>query len=195
MFLLTIRSVVSALPQSLHRMGDDLDMPGEFQGLPLHVLLVHGVIVLIPLAALLTVLSAVWPAARRRLGIFTPLVGLAALISVPVAAEAGEWLYERVFITPLIQEHADLGSTMKWFAIGLFVASLLAWGVPVLLARRSTQPPPPWIGVVVAIVAVVLSGVAVVQVVRVGEAGSRAVWTNSFCAEPLGADGTCPGRG
>ena len=63
-------------------------MPGEFQGLPLHVLLVHGVIVLIPLAALLTVLSAVWPAARRRLGIITPLVALAALIAVPVADSA-----------------------------------------------------------------------------------------------------------
>ena len=94
--------------------------------------------------------------------------------------------------TPLIQEHADLGSTMIWFAIGLFVAALLAWGVPILLAGGPSQPPAPWIGVVVAIVAVVLSGAAVVQVVRVGEAGSRAVWTGSFCAEPIGANNTCP---
>jgi len=166
-------------------------MPGEFQGLPLHVLLVHGVIVLIPLAALLTVLSAVWPAARRRLGIVTPLVALAALISVPVAVKAGEWLYERVFPSELIEEHASLGSTMIWFAIGLFVAALLAWGVPKLLARRSKDSPPPWVGVVVAVVAVVLSGAAVVQVVRVGEAGSRAVWTDSFCAAPL-ENQTCP---
>ena len=166
-------------------------MPGEFQGLPLHVLLVHGVIVLIPLAALLTVLSAVWPAARRRLGIVTPLVALAALISVPVAVNAGEWLYDRVFVTPLIQEHANLGSTLLWFAIGLFVASLLAWGVPVLLGRRSKDAPAPWIGVVVAVVAVALSAAAVVQVVRVGEAGSRAVWTNSFCAVPV-ENGACP---
>jgi hypothetical protein len=172
-------------------MGDDLDMPGEFQGLPLHVLLVHGVIVLIPLAALLTVLSAVWPAARRRLGIITPLVALAALIAVPVAVKAGEWLYDRVFPSELIQEHANLGSTMIWFAIGLFVASLLAWGVPVLLARRSKDAPPPWVGVVVAVVAVALSAAAVVQVVRVGEAGSRAVWTDSFCSEPL-VNQTCP---
>jgi hypothetical protein len=190
-YLSTIHLVISALAQSMHRMGDDLDMPGEFRGLPLHVLLVHGVIVLIPLAALLTVLSAVWPAARRRLGIITPLVGLAALIAVPVAVNAGEWLYDRVFMTPRIQEHADLGGTMLWFAIGLFVASLLAWGVPALLARRSKDAPAAWIGVVVAVVVVVLSGAAVVQVVRVGEAGSRAVWTNSFCAVPY-QDGQCP---
>src|SRR5664279_1628894 len=136
-------------------MGDDLDMPEEVSGLPLHVLLVHAVIVLIPIAALLTVLSAVWPAARRRLGIVTPLVGLVTLILVPITTNAGEWLLARVHSTPLIQEHADLGTSMIGFAVGL-------------------------------------AGASVVQVVRVGEAGSRAVWTGSFCAEPLNADGSCP---
>jgi hypothetical protein len=173
-------------------MGDDLDMPEEVSGLPLHVLLVHAVIVLIPIAALLTVLSAVWPAARRRLGIVTPLVGLVTLILVPITTNAGEWLLARVHSTPLIQEHAEIGTSMIWFAVGLFVASVLAWGVPTLLARRSRQSPPPWVGVVVAVVAVGLAGASVVQVVRVGEAGSRAVWTGSFCAEPLNADGSCP---
>ena len=52
----------------------------EFNGLPLHILIVHAVVVGIPLAALLTVLSAVWPAARRRLGIVTPIVALFALV-------------------------------------------------------------------------------------------------------------------
>ena len=50
-------------------------MPDEFNGLPIHILLVHAVVVLVPLAALLTMLSAVWPAARRRIGIITPLSG------------------------------------------------------------------------------------------------------------------------
>ena len=174
-------------------------MPGEFQGLPLHVLLVHGVIVLIPLAALLTVLSAVWPAARRRIGIFGPLVALAALIAVPITTNAGEWLLLRAYAAQgtgpsvqLVQEHASLGRTMLWFAIGLFVASLLVWGVPLLMARRSKDAPPPWVGVVVAVIAVVLSGLAVVQVVRVGESGSKAVWTGGFCSEPIQANNTCP---
>ena len=51
-------------------------MEYEVNGLPLHVLLVHFIVVGVPLAALLTVLSALWPAARRRLGIITPLVAL-----------------------------------------------------------------------------------------------------------------------
>ncbi|WP_233625292.1 hypothetical protein [Actinoplanes sp. ATCC 53533] len=40
---------------------------GTVNGLPAHILLVHAIVVLLPLAALLLVLTAVWPAARRRL--------------------------------------------------------------------------------------------------------------------------------
>ncbi len=35
-------------------------------GLPAHALLVHAIVVLAPLTALLAMLCAVWPAARRR---------------------------------------------------------------------------------------------------------------------------------
>jgi hypothetical protein len=178
--------------RSAPQTGDDLAMVNEINGLPAHVLLVHAVVILIPLAALMTILSAVWPAARRRMGIFTPLVALVALILVPVATNAGEWLQARVANTELVRTHAELGDTMLWFAIGLFVAALLAWGVPTLITRRSQQAPPPWVGVVVAVIAVVLVGASVVQVVRVGEAGSQAVWSGTVCPEPVNADGSCP---
>lgn len=52
----------------------------QFNGLPAHILLIHLVVLGIPVAALLTVLSAVWPAARRRLGVATPIIALLALI-------------------------------------------------------------------------------------------------------------------
>lgn len=167
-------------------------MINEVNGLPAHVLLVHAVVVLIPIAALLTVLAAIWPTARRRLGVITPLVALIALVLVPVTTEAGEWLADRVYPTELIREHMTLGDSMLWFAVGLFVAAVLAWGVPTLIVRRTKQAPAPWIGVVVAVVAVVLAGAAVFQVFRVGESGSKAVWTGSFCPVPVNADGTCP---
>lgn len=168
-------------------------MPEQINGLPLHILLVHGVIVFVPLAALLVVISAVWPAARRRLGFITPLVALVALVLTPIAANAGSWLLARLYaITPAIQEHADLGATMLWYSIGLFVAALLVWGVPLLLTRRSNEPPAPWIGVLVAVIAIVLAGASAVQVVRVGEAGSKAVWAEgTFCQEPV-VNGSCP---
>ncbi len=174
-----------------HLKGDDLAMEYEVNGLPLHVLVVHFMVVGVPLAALLTVLSALWPAARRRLGVITPLVALGVLILTPVAVEAGEWLAARLHPTPLITAHVDVGSTMIWFSVALFVAALLAWGVPTMMARRSGGPPP-WVGVVVAIIAVVVAGAAVFQVYRVGDSGSKAVWTGNFCQVPVDAQGLCP---
>ena len=73
---------------------------GEINGLPAHVLLIHFVVIVVPLAALCALLAVAWPAARRRLGIVTPLIALAALVSVPLTTEAGEWLEERVAETP-----------------------------------------------------------------------------------------------
>lgn len=167
-------------------------MINEVNGLPTHILLVHAVVVLIPLAALLTVLAAAWPAARRRLGVITPLVALAALIVVPITTDAGEWLLARVYRTDLVAAHVALGDTMIWFAIGLFVVALVAWAVPTMIVRRTGNAPAPWIGVVIAVAAVLVAGGAVFQVVRVGESGSKAVWEGSFCPVPVNADGTCP---
>ena len=110
----------------------------EISGLPAHILLIHLVVIGIPLAALLTVLSAVWPAARRRLGIVTPIVALGALIMVPITTNAGEWLQARVyqgFTNPLIVRHAELGDQLLPWAIGLFLLGALAWGLPVLAGR------------------------------------------------------------
>ena len=186
-----LTSRARVLTTALHPKGDDLAREYDVNGLPLHVLLVHFMVVGVPLAALLTVLSAVWPAARRRLGIITPLVALGVLILTPVAVEAGEWLAARLHPTPLITAHMDLGSTMIWFSSALFVAALLAWGVPTMMARRSGGAPP-WVGVVVAIVALVVAGAAVFQVYRVGDSGSKAVWTGNFCQVPVDAQGLCP---
>jgi hypothetical protein len=163
----------------------------EFNGLPLHILIVHSVVVGVPLAAVLTILSAVWPAARRRLGIVTPIVALGALVATFSAEQAGEWLVARVPKTPLIGAHTSLGDTMLWFSIGLFVAALLAWGVPFLMDRQR-RTVPTWLTVVVAVVAVGLSAAAVVQVYRVGDSGTTAVWSDSFCPDPVNPDGSCP---
>ena len=52
-------------------------MPTFVSGLPLHALVVHAVVVLVPMAVLGAVLIAVWPAARRRYR--WPVLALTAL--------------------------------------------------------------------------------------------------------------------
>lgn len=110
-------------------------MPNTIFGLPTHVLLVHVVVVLIPLGALFTVLSAVWPAARRKLGFISPLTCAVALAFVPIATTAGDWLRDRIdpaHSNQAIERHADLAANYLYYAIGLFVISAAVW----LFGRR-----------------------------------------------------------
>ncbi|MES2092347.1 MAG: hypothetical protein V4531_00860 [Actinomycetota bacterium] len=164
----------------------------EFNGLPLHVLLVHFVVIIVPLAALLTLLAAAWPAARRRLGLVTPIVALAALIAVPITTQAGEWLLARVANTQLIAAHAALGRTLLPWVIATFVVAALQWFwfrfVNAPDARFGSHLPGKTARLVVTLalaLAVAVSAVgSVVTVVRIGESGSRALWTGSFTPSP-----------
>ncbi len=113
-------------------------MDYTFAGLPLHVLLVHAVLVLTPLVGLALVVIAAWPAARRVL--WLPVL-IAAAVLLPlglITIEAGKWLEVRVPPAPLIQEHTAKGEDIvPWLIALLVVAALVsAWAVIELVARR-----------------------------------------------------------
>ncbi|QUQ63992.1 DUF2231 domain-containing protein [Kutzneria sp. CA-103260] len=163
--------------------------PTTINDLPAHVLLVHIVVVFVPLAAILLVCSAVWPAARRRLGIITPLIGLVALVSVPLTTSAGEWLIRRVQPDPLVRAHAHLGDGMLPWAGGLFLATLVVWLLHRYRVRHSeAEARARWLpvaSVVVAVLAVVVSVGSVVEVYRIGDSGAQAAWHDNFSANPV----------
>lgn len=100
-------------------------MDWVLNGLPLHSLLVHFAVIIIPAAALAVLLTAFWPAARRRLGLVTPILALAALAAVPLTVTAGEWLYERVEHTPAAQAHEAIGKSILSWVIALFIVAAL----------------------------------------------------------------------
>lgn len=164
-------------------------MPTEISGLPAHILLVHAVVVLVPLAALLTIVSAVWPRARHRLGITTPIVAFVAMVLVPVTTHAGEWLRDRVPSDSLVRHHAELGDQLLPFAIGTFALAAIVWWV----GLHHVQERPKWVRLptmpagwlkpataISAVLAVAVSVGTVVQVYRIGESGSKAVWHDGF---------------
>ena len=69
-------------------------------GLPLHPLVVHLVVVVVPLTFAGAVLMAVWPRFSRRFG---PLIAIGAalgLVAGFIAKEAGEQLAPRVGVSP-----------------------------------------------------------------------------------------------
>ncbi len=148
-------------------------MPDLINGLPLHPLVVHAVVVLLPLAVLGTIAIAVRPAWRLRFGPLVVAVAAVGTVLTPVASSSGEALEEQVGSPG---EHAELGEQLIWFAVPLLALSLAL----VLLERRRAQgkslPGPDSLRVVVAGLAVVVALASAVQVYRVGDSGARAVW-------------------
>jgi uncharacterized membrane protein len=159
-------------------------MPVFVFGLPLHVLVVHAVVVLVPLAVLGTVVVALWPAARRRYGWLVVGVTAAATVCVPIASGSGEDLRDRLVPSDLIREHAHLGDQLLVFVAALFVVSTaLVWFTR--HDERSTTGRAPKPLVIALAVLTVLSAVASgVQVVRIGDSGARAAWAETHYVEP-----------
>lgn len=167
-------------------------MEYSFAGLPLHVLLVHAVIVLTPLVGLLLVVLSAWPAARRVLWL-PALVGAALLVPLGlVTVEAGKWLEARVPQAPLIQQHTGMGEDLTPWLVWLLVVAVLvaAWALVERADARRTTPGLSravrvGVGVVLVVASLAVAVGATVTLVRIGEAGSRAVWEGSFSEDPL----------
>lgn len=153
-------------------------------GLPAHPLLVHGVVVLVPLTAVLLALSVCWPAARQRLGLVVPLAAAVMLALVPLTAEAGtELRAELGGGGPLVARHAQLGAQLTYWSAGVFVSSALWWlatGQPAAAWPRRSRAGALMVSkparMVLAAVALGCAVGSVVMVYRIGDTGARAVW-------------------
>jgi hypothetical protein len=96
--------------------------------LPAHPLVVHAVVVLLPLAALGTVLMAALPALRRRFGIAVLLLAAVGIAAVPIATRTGTELKGGLGLpapNPLIEAHEQRGNELLPYAIAFGIAVLL----------------------------------------------------------------------
>ncbi|MEC3920147.1 DUF2231 domain-containing protein [Nocardia sp. CDC160] len=155
----------------------------SINGLPAHVLLVHLIVVLVPLTAVLAILAAVWPAARRRLVWLVLVLAVIVVVMTPVTTDAGEWLEKRIPRTPALHNHTHLGDTMIYFALPLLaVAILLA-----VLHRRETRghTPSRLLAGALAVLTIAVGTAATVQVYRIGESGAQSTWNGVADQAPL----------
>ena len=114
----------------------------EILGLPAHPLLVHGAVVLVPLAAAGVALIAFWPAARFRLGYAVLAIAAAGAMTAVLAQRSGESFEERVNETELVKEHAELGETGTTAGVAVLVAAVAVVGTDVVLRRASLGDAP-----------------------------------------------------
>lgn len=153
------------------------DSTGPFDlinGIPVHPLVVHAAVVLVPLAALGVLAMAIVPRLSRTLGWLVALGALAATGACWVAKEAGEQLAARVGSPGF--DHQSLGSWMPFFAAALAIAAIVLWLVD---RRRIEDRPAPrgTLGIVVAVLAGIIAVANLVWVYQVGDSGARSVWS------------------
>ena len=187
-------------------------MPATIFGLPLHPLVVHATVVVVPLAALLLIGSAVSGRVRRWAGWLTPAVATVALVLVPLSTSTGENLEGAVGESPLVETHAELADQLLPWAIGMVVlAFALVWldrrersqsvetgrdGAGVDGARRdgvrradgSPAGANRGLAVAVTVLAVVAGLGTGVQVVRIGHSGAKAVWSKQVASGSQGGE-------
>jgi uncharacterized membrane protein len=149
-------------------------------GLPAHVLFVHAIVVLAPLTAVLEIICALWPAARRGQLIWVTLVlAIVTTVLTPITVKAGEWLYDlRPSPTALLHEHAERGDTMTYFSLALLVVALAL--VALRFAERRDNTRRVLYNAIVAVAAILVGVASMVQVYRIGDSGAQSVWANEI---------------
>jgi hypothetical protein len=140
----------------------------DILGLPLHPLVVHAAVVLLPLAALGALLIAVSKRARTRYGSLVVVLAVVATGSVIGARITGEDLNGGTEATGILATHITLGLLTPWPAGALVLSTLLL----VIAGRGKSRP----FLLTAALLTVVSALVSLAIVIVVGHAGSAAVW-------------------
>jgi uncharacterized membrane protein len=141
----------------------------EFNGLPLHPLVVHAAVVFGPLAAVAG-LAFVVPRWRDRMRWPMLVLAVIATGALVLAYFSGGDLLDgnpQLRTSPQVQAHEELGDQLLWISLGFGLVAIVAgW----LDARNGA------LRVVLDVLLAVTAVALVVWVFRTGEAGARAVW-------------------
>ena len=138
--------------------------------LPLHPLVVHVAVVLVPLAAIGAIAMAVSPKFSRRFGTLVVLVAGAGFAACFLAKASGEAFIRRA--TASVQ-HVELGDSMPVFAFLLAAAVTGFWLVDRGIPGNRRRP---WWVKIGAVVLVGVAVMAIIWTVRVGHSGAESTW-------------------
>ena len=172
-------------------------MFNEINGIPAHPLLVHFAVVFVLLLVAGSVVYAVVPFLRRRIGWAVIALAIVAPACAWFAKEAGESLRAARFAQPGLpadiiadlDDHQRFGELTEYFTLGLGVATLLlvlvsvARGrVPVAEGGDGEPMPKRNTGALIATVGLsavvlVLAGLTAYYIYETGDSGARMVWS------------------
>lgn len=146
----------------------DLDfLPPDINGLPLHPLVVHAAVVLIPLTGVLALLMVIVPRFSARFGPLVLVLGWLAAGSVWLGKETGEMLRREV--EDVSRTHVEAGDLLPMFAGVQAVLVTLLW----LADRRGGRGV---LGFLVALFTFLAVLATAYWTYRTGESGAQNVW-------------------
>ena len=146
-------------------------------GLPAHPLIVHGAVVLLPMAAFATIVCAAVPPLRRSYAPLALGVAVASTVAVFFAQESGEELSERVRRTALVRDHIGMGNHVLPWAVGVVIVAAAITAVP-YVARTRPALAGTAATIVIVVLALAVGGGATWSTVRVGHSGAKATWSD-----------------
>jgi hypothetical protein len=131
----------------------------SINGVPIHALIVHVAIVLIPLSAIGAILIAARPKALRFFGVKTVIAATVGVVAGVISKTSGQNLSQRVGWP---QEHVDYGNIFPIAAVAFLLLLVVFWliarGVPLNRER------PLWLKVVGATLILVAIGISYLTV-------------------------------
>jgi len=149
-------------------------MLDTFQGLPVHALIVHATVVLLPVTALAVALAAVHPRFRAWIGWIAPAAAVACVVLTQLTVMSGNKLFarfERVHgVSKDLEHHKSLAHLLIWLVIPMAVLAVAAY-----VLQRKGDASKALVGVVAAL-AVASAGAVVVDVALIGHAGATSAW-------------------
>jgi len=143
-------------------------------GLPLHPLVVHVVVVLLPLAAIGGILMAFWVRFSKRFGPLVIITAWAAFAGALAAAQTGQQL--QIALSINIGNHGTMGGLARWvslgFAVIVSILGYLDWrlGRPGKPKRRGTWE---WF---MSGLTVIAGLVSIYWIILVGHSGAKIIW-------------------
>ena len=158
----------------------------RFGDLPLHVLVVHLTVVVLPVAALTGLVFALVPRWRWLLRWPAGVLGVAALVCTFVAKESGEAFVAAVpTLQKAVELHEKRADLLFWYVLIFAIVAVAAFFVlsgPSALASGKgamaikSRP----LEIVTQVAFVVIALLVIWQTIRTGDAGAKAVWTGQL---------------
>jgi len=143
---------------------------GMLAGLPLHPLLVHSAVILVPLVALGALVMSYLPSFSRRHGKLILIVALVAQVSVFLAKISGEVFSE--ILDKEVEKHAQLGEIAPFVTIPMVALIYLRWRMD----RAGSSTGSVAIRRLTSVALVIASLASLVVIFLVGHSGASSVW-------------------